>query len=81
MPEENSTRLIIGSKQVKRFLKNEKPLEKVVIARDANNKDDLDFIVEQCRLQNIPVAYYDSMKELGQICKIDVNAAVVALTI
>lgn len=82
MPDETDRRqLIVGSKQVIRSLKKKQPLSRVVIARDANNAEDIDYILTECKQQNIDVAWYDSMKELGQTCHIDVSAAVVALMI
>ncbi len=81
MTEDGTLRIIVGSKQVKRCLKKGQPLSKVVIARDANNKEDLDHILQECKIHNIQVVYEDSMKELGQKCNIDVSAAVVALMI
>lgn len=81
MPEEGDRRLIVGSKQVKRCLKKKEPLARVVIARDANNTEDIEFILTECQQQNIAVSWYDSMQELGQKCNIDVSAAVVALMI
>lgn len=81
MPDEGDRRLIVGSKQVKRCLKKGEPLTRVVIARDANNTEDIDYILTECKQQNVDVYWYDSMKELGQKCNIDVSAAVVALMI
>lgn len=81
MPEDADRRIIVGSKQVKRCLKKNEPLFKVVIARDAANREDIEHILEECSRRNIDVVYEDSMKELGQKCKIDVSAAVVALMI
>lgn len=82
MPDETDRRqLIVGSKQVKRSLKKKQPLARVVIARDANNTEDIDYILTECKQQNIDVSWYNSMKELGQKCNIDVSAAVVALMI
>lgn len=81
MPDEGDRRLIVGSKQVKRCLKKDQPLARVVIARDANNTEDIEFILTECRQKNIDVVWYGSMKELGQKCNIDVSAAVVALMI
>ncbi len=81
MPEEGNRRIIVGSKQVKRSLKKDEPLSTVVIARDATNKEDIEHILQECNRKNIQVVYEDSMKELGQKCKIDVSAAVVALIV
>lgn len=81
MSEDSVRRVIVGSKQVKRSLKKGHPLTRVVIARDANNTEDIEFILSECKQQNIDVAWFDSMKELGQKCNIDVSAAVVALMI
>lgn len=68
---------VIGKKQTLRALaRNE--AEKVYISRDA------DFhvtkpIEDACRAQNIEIVYFDNMKDLGESCGIDVNAAAAAV--
>lgn len=70
-------RLIIGKKQTERSLqKNE--VECIYIAKDA----DEDVVVDIIRIGNeksIDIIYVENMKELGEICNIDVNAAVAAV--
>lgn len=70
-------RLIIGKKQTERSLqKNE--VECIYIARDADTDVVID-IIRICSEKNIEVIYVENMKELGEICNIDVNAAVAAV--
>ncbi|SHJ84687.1 large subunit ribosomal protein L7A [Dethiosulfatibacter aminovorans DSM 17477] len=70
-------RLIIGKKQTERSLqKNE--VECIYIAKDA----DEDVVVDIIRVgneKNIEIIYVENMKKLGEICNIDVNAAVAAV--
>lgn len=68
---------VVGTKQVKRAL-NSKEVEAVFIAKDAESKI-TDEIVEICNEKQVQVVYVDTMKELGNACGIDVNAATAAL--
>ncbi|MFY9483668.1 MAG: ribosomal L7Ae/L30e/S12e/Gadd45 family protein [Tissierellaceae bacterium] len=70
---------IVGAKQVKRALKASK-VNKVYVARDADKRVTSE-IVEQCKEMHIPLIYVETMKELGNACGIDINAAVAALLI
>jgi large subunit ribosomal protein L7A len=73
----NKEKIVIGKKQTMRALiRNE--AKKVYISKDA------DFhvtqpIVDVCNNQNIEIIYFDTMKELGTACGIDVNAAAAAV--
>jgi|LGVF01.2.fsa_nt_gb large subunit ribosomal protein L7A len=70
-------RLIIGKKQTERSLqKNE--VECIYIAKDADTDVVVD-IIRICSEEGIEVIYVENMKELGEICNIDVNAAVAAV--
>ena len=73
----NENNKIVGTKQVKRAINN-KEVEIVYIAEDADGKI-IDEIVMICNENQIEIVYVDTMKELGNICKIDVNAATAAL--
>ncbi len=68
---------IVGVKQVKRALESE-TVEAVYIAEDAETKV-TDVITEICTEKHVQVFYVNNMKELGDACGIDVNAAVAAL--
>lgn len=72
-----SGKRIVGTKQVKRRLDGN-DITTVFIAKDANNKELFD-IIKSCSNKSIDVVYVDSKKHLGQLCNIDVNAAVAAL--
>lgn len=68
---------IVGTKQVKRAL-NSGEVEAVFIAKDAESKI-TDEIAKICNEKQIQVIFVDNMKELGNACGIDVNAATAAL--
>lgn len=68
---------VVGVKQVKRAL-NSNDIEAVFIAMDAENKI-TDEIAKICSDKHIQVIYVENMKELGDACGIDVNAATAAL--
>ncbi|MDR7871662.1 MAG: ribosomal L7Ae/L30e/S12e/Gadd45 family protein [Tissierellaceae bacterium] len=70
---------VVGAKQVKRAIKSSK-VNKVYIAKDAETKVTSE-IEEQCDKMHIPILYVETMKELGNACGIDINAAVAALLI
>lgn len=70
-------RLIIGKKQTERSLQKDE-VECIYIARDADTDVVID-IIRICSEKNIEVIYVENMKELGEICNIDVNAAVAAV--
>lgn len=68
---------VVGVKQVKRAL-NSDDIEAVFIAMDAESKI-TDEITKICSNKHIQVIYVENMKELGDACGIDVNAATAAL--
>lgn len=68
---------IVGVKQVKRALETD-TAKIVYIAKDAESKV-TEEIAETCTEKQIQVFYVNNMKELGNACGIDVNAAVAAL--
>lgn len=68
---------VVGVKQVKRAL-NANNVEAVFIAEDAESKV-TDEIARLCDEKHVQLIYVDTMKELGNACKIDVNAATAAL--
>ncbi len=73
----NADNRIVGTKQVKRAINNE-DAEIVYIAEDADGKI-IDEIIMICNEKQIEIVYVDTMEELGNLCKIDVNAATAAL--
>ncbi|MFA5577341.1 MAG: ribosomal L7Ae/L30e/S12e/Gadd45 family protein [Tissierellaceae bacterium] len=68
---------VVGVKQVRRAI-NTQDIEAVFIAEDAENKV-TDEIAKTCEEKHIQIIYVQNMKELGNACKIDVNAATAAL--
>jgi large subunit ribosomal protein L7A len=73
----NVNNKVVGTKQVKRAIKNGE-VETVYVARDADGKI-IDEILIACDEKQIEIIYVDSMEKLGEACKIDVNAATAAL--
>lgn len=68
---------VVGTKQVKRAILNN-GVETVFIAKDAEERVVRD-IKKLCSEKSIDIVYVDTMKELGKLCGIDVNAANAAL--
>ncbi|NLY77629.1 MAG: 50S ribosomal protein L7ae-like protein [Tissierellia bacterium] len=77
MASADTSKRVVGTKQVKRALKNDK-VEKVYVARDAEKRV-VEEIIEICKNKGIEVVYVETMKKLGQQCNIDVRAASAAL--
>ena len=73
----NVNNKVVGTKQVKRAIKNGE-VETVYVARDADGKI-IDEILIACDEKQIEIIYVDSMEKLGEACKIDVSAATAAL--
>ncbi|WP_326908364.1 ribosomal L7Ae/L30e/S12e/Gadd45 family protein [Sedimentibacter sp. MB31-C6] len=70
-------KIVIGKKQTMRSISKDE-VEKVLVSKDA----DLHVtqpIVDVCNNQGIEIEYFDTMKELGTACGIDVNAAAAAV--
>ncbi len=68
---------VVGAKQVKRAISNSQA-EVVFIALDAD-KNVTDEIVELSKEKEVYIQYVEKMKDLGEACGIDINAAVAAL--
>ncbi|MDO4744905.1 MAG: ribosomal L7Ae/L30e/S12e/Gadd45 family protein [Clostridia bacterium] len=68
---------VVGLKQVTRSVEDNTAL-KVFLAKDVS-PNIYDKIVTLCSNHNVEVVYVDTMKQLGNICKIDVSAAVAAI--
>lgn len=71
--EGEKARLHVGFKQAVRAL-NENNAEKLFIAEDCDDKmkNELSSLANE---KNTPVTYVPTMKELGDICKIEVSAS------
>ncbi|XJZ27432.1 50S ribosomal protein L7ae-like protein [Bacillota bacterium Lsc_1132] len=72
-----ANKVIIGTKQTVRALKDGK-VQELVVAADADPKVTTKMI-HQAQELSIPILYVDSMKKLGRACGIEVGAAVVAI--
>lgn len=70
-------RIVIGTKQTVKVLKEGK-VQELVVANDAEPKVTAKVIGEAL-LANVPVLYVDSMEKLGKACGIEVGAATVAI--
>lgn len=66
----------VGLKQVQKNIKENK-VKKVFIAKDVEEHI-LEMILKQCKDKSIPVAYVDTMAELGKMAGIDVSASCTA---
>lgn len=73
----DSCNKVVGTKQVKRAIINEN-VDIVYIAKDADSNVVGD-ILDICKDKAIEIIYVDTMKELGNYCGIDVNAATAAI--
>ncbi|SHF82796.1 large subunit ribosomal protein L7A [Caldanaerobius fijiensis DSM 17918] len=72
-----NAKLAIGAKQTRKAIEAGLAKE-VYIARDAENHV-VDKIIELCKEKDINILYIDTMKELGELCGIDVGAASIAV--
>jgi len=77
IPELNTDNKVVGTKQVKGMLAKDK-VQTVYIAKDADERI-VEDIVQLSNCRQVQVVYVKSMKELGEACGIDVNAASAAL--
>ncbi len=68
---------VVGTKQVIRSLKNDN-VKLVFLAKDAKGKN-IETIIEESKKKNIEIQMVSTMKKLGKLCNIDVNAATAAL--
>ena len=75
----DNNKKVVGVNQVKRALTLSE-VSQVYIAEDAEKKvtQEIELL---CQRQDIPVIKVDGMKELGDACGIDINAATAALLI
>ncbi|KXG08726.1 Ribosome-associated protein L7Ae-like protein [Anoxybacillus sp. P3H1B] len=69
--------VLVGTKQTMRVLK-EGIVQEVVVAEDADPAITTK-IMEAANKAGVPVTKVDSMKKLGEACKIQVRAAAVAI--
>ncbi|MBS2772459.1 50S ribosomal protein L7ae-like protein [Anoxybacillus rupiensis] len=69
--------VLVGTKQTMRALK-EGSAQEVVVAEDADPAITTK-IMEAANKAGVPVTKVDSMKKLGEACKIQVRAAAVAI--
>ena len=79
LSELQNSKRIVGLKQVKKAIDN-KTVKKVFLSQDVT-PDIYDKVIDLCKANSIDVELADSMKQLGIACKIDVPAAVAAITI
>ena len=79
LEELKDSKKVVGLKQVKRSVE-EGTANKVFLAEDVA-PDIYDKIVDLCKANNVEIVFADSMKQLGNACKIDVSAAVAAIII
>ena len=77
LDELSQAKRVVGLKQTVRSIQ-ENDVKKVFLAKDVS-PNIYDKIVSLCSEKNIEVEYADTMKQLGNICKIDVPAAVAAI--
>ncbi|MBZ4688692.1 MAG: large subunit ribosomal protein [Clostridia bacterium] len=63
----------VGAKQTKKAINNGK-VQVVFVARDAEARV-TDPLIKLCKEKGLEIVYVDTMKELGEACKIDVGAA------
>ncbi len=76
--ESDRSNLLIGFKQVKRAL-DEKKAIKVFLSKDCDEKMRVSVECE-CKSNDVPLFYVESMTELGDMCGIDVKASCAVVT-
>ncbi|MGG5254598.1 50S ribosomal protein L7ae-like protein [Neobacillus sp. SM06] len=72
-----ANKIIIGTKQTVRALKDGN-VQELVVAADADPKITAKMI-QKAKESEIPILYVDSMKKLGRACGIEVGASAVAI--
>ncbi len=74
---EEAENKVVGLKQVLRAIQNG-TAQKVYLAADVEQhiKNDIE---QKAAAFDVPIEIYSNMKDLGQMCKIDVKAACVAI--
>jgi len=68
---------VVGVKQVQKALDSDE-IEILFFAKDADKEVTAD-IVNTCIQNDVEVVEVETMEELGEACKIDINAAIAAL--
>ena len=76
--ESDRAGLNIGFKQVRRALSEKRAL-KVFLSRDCDEKMQVSVECE-CKSNDVPLFYVDTMTELGNLCGIDVRASCAVVT-
>lgn len=71
------SRISIGTKQTTKVVELGKAIE-VYVAKDADPRI-TNKMISLCKKMGVKVTYYDSMKQLGKSCGIEVGAAMAAL--
>lgn len=69
--------IIVGTKQTVKALKKG-TVKEVIIAEDADYYV-TSIVAKTAQRENVPYTYVPSMRKLGQACRIEVNAATVAI--
>jgi large subunit ribosomal protein L7A len=64
---------VVGIKQTVKALKNNQG-KVLYVAKDADNKL-IEPIIELAKSNSLQIVFVDTMKELGNLCSIDVSAA------
>lgn len=77
MDNELGNNKVIGKKQTMRLLLEDE-VKTVYIARDADSSV-TNEVIELCKNKGVEIVYIDKMRELGDICGIEVNAATAAV--
>lgn len=72
-----NAKVAIGAKQTRKAIEADLAKE-VYIAKDAESHV-VDKIIGLCNEKAINIVYIDTMKELGELCGIDVGAASIAV--
>ncbi|MDD2495704.1 MAG: ribosomal L7Ae/L30e/S12e/Gadd45 family protein [Tissierellia bacterium] len=73
----DNKKIVIGKKQTLRAISRNEA-EKVYLSKDADVHVTKP-IEDACKSSNVEIIYFDSMKELGASCGINVNAAAAAV--
>ena len=77
LSELHSSEKIVGLKQVINSIERGSA-RKVFLAKDVS-PDIYDNVLNLCKVNEIPVVFADTRKQLGNACNIDVPAAVAAI--
>lgn len=77
LSELQNSNKIVGLKQVVNSIGNG-TAKKVFLAKDVS-PDIYDHILNLCKVNEIPLSFADTRKQLGNACKIDVPAAVAVI--